>query len=153
VQQNLGAPATGNSGLQRMSEAAINMAIDPSTGVLSVTDYFQPWDYQNLEGSDADFGAGGVVLLDPGTFNGNGVSKMAVTAGKSGKVYVLNANNLGGYRMGAGQTDAVLQTILPPGSSGQAIFGAAGSYPGEGGYIYFCPVGKSLLFLQMIRRW
>lgn len=106
-------------------------------GKLSLTDYFQPYDYQNMDGGDQDFGSGGIALLDPGTFKGTGVSKMAVTAGKNGKIYILNANNLGGYRLGAGQTDGVIQTI----TTNKAVFGGSGSYPLEGGYIYSTPIG------------
>lgn len=106
-------------------------------GKLSLTDYFQPYDYQNMDGGDQDLGSGGVVLLDPATFSGAGVSKMAVTCGKNGKIYIVNANNLGGYRLGVGQTDNVVQTI----ATSKAIFGGAGSYPLEGGYIYSTPVG------------
>ena len=105
-------------------------------GTLSLTDYFQPYDYQNMDLGDADLGSGGLALLDPTVFKGTGVSKMGVTAGKNGKVYILNANNLGGFKLGPAQTDNVVQTIV----TNQAVFGAAGSYPLEGGYIYFTPV-------------
>lgn len=40
-------------------------------------------------------------------------------------------------QQGSGGTDNVLQTIIASGS----VFGGAGSYPLEGGYIYFTPVG------------
>ena len=106
-------------------------------GTLSLTDYFQPYDYQNMDGGDEDFGSGGIALLDPTVFKGTGVSKIGVTAGKNGKLYVLNVNNMGGFKLGPGQTDNVIQTIV----TNEAVFGAAGSYPLEGGYIYFTPVG------------
>ena len=102
-----------------------------------MTDYFQPYDYQNMDGGDQDFGSGGMALLDPGTFHGTGVSRMGVTAGKNGKIYILNADNLGAYRLGTGQTDGIIQTIV----TNKAVFGGSGSYPLEGGYIYSTPVG------------
>ena len=89
-----------------------------------------------MDGGDQDFGSGGIVLLDSGTFKGTGVTKMAVTVGKSGKVYFLNANNLGGYKLGPGQTDGIIQTFV----TNKPVFGAAGSYPGEGGYVYITPI-------------
>ncbi len=144
VHQNQGGTATGSSGLETLGEAAINMAVD-SAGVLSLSDYFQPYDYQNMDAGDQDFGSGGIVLLDPNTFKGTGISKMAVTAGKNGKVYILNADNLGGYRLGTGQTDGVLQTIV----TNKAVFGASGSYPLEGGYIYLTPVGYPTYCFQL----
>jgi len=142
--QNQGAPASGSSNLQTLGEAAINMAVD-GNGVLSLSDYFQPYDYQNMDAADQDFGSGGIVLLDPTTFQGTGVSKMAVTAGKNGKVYILNADNLGGYKLGTGQTDGVLQTIV----TNEAVFGASASYPLEGGYIYLTPVGYPTYCYQL----
>lgn len=48
-----------------------------------MNDYFQPYDYQNMDGGDQDFGSGGIALLDPTVFKGTGVSKMAVT----GKIF------------------------------------------------------------------
>lgn len=135
--ENQDAPASGSSGCQTLGGAAVCLLIDASTGVLTQTDYFQPFDYRSMDDVDQDFGSGGIVLLDHNTFKGTGVRKMAVTAGKNGKVYVLNADNLGGYKLGPGQTDGVLQTI----ATNQAVFGAAGSYPGEGGYIYVTPIG------------
>jgi hypothetical protein len=54
-------------------------------------------------------------------------------------------NNLGGYRLGTGQTDNVLQTIV----TDESVFGASGSYPGEGGWIYFTPVGYATYAYQL----
>ena len=134
--ENQGTPASGSSGCKTLGEAAVNLAIGDG-GKLSLTDYFQPYDYQAMDGGDQDFGSGGIALLDPGTFKGTGVSKIAVTSGKNGKIYILNANNLGGYKLGPGQTDGIIQTIV----TNKAVFGGVGSYPLEGGYIYSTPVG------------
>lgn len=98
-----------------------------------------------MDAGDQDFGSGGIVLLDPTVFKGTGVDKMAVTAGKNGKIYVLNANNLGGYKLGPGQTDNILQTIV----TSAAVFGACGSYPLEGGFIYCTPVGLATSVYQL----
>ncbi|KAG4032100.1 hypothetical protein MFRU_007g00140 [Monilinia fructicola] len=142
--QNQGTPASGSSGCQTLGEATINLAID-TTGVITVSDYFQPYDYQNMDAGDQDFGSGGIVLLEPTVFKGTGVNKMAVTAGKNGKIYILNANNLGGYKLGPGQTDNILQTIV----TSAAVFGACGSYPLEGGFIYCTPVGLATSVYQL----
>jgi len=50
--------------------------------------------------------------------------------------------SLGGYKLGAGQVDGNLQTIA---TGTNSVFGAAGSYPLEGGYIYFTPVGDATI--------
>lgn len=98
-----------------------------------------------MDAGDQDFGSGGIVLLDPTVFKGTGVDKMGVTAGKNGKIYILNANNLGGYKLGPGQTDNILQTIV----TSAAVFGACGSYPLEGGFIYCTPVGLATSVYQL----
>ncbi len=70
---------------------------------------------------------------------------MAVTAGKNGKIYIMNANNLGGYKLGPGGTDGILQTI----TTNEGVFGGGGSYPLEGGYIYMTPVGYPTYCYQL----
>lgn len=82
-------------------------------------------------------GSGGIALLDGAVFKGGDVQRLAIAAGKNGKVYVLNADNLGGYKQGTGGTDLIVQTIV----TNKAVFGGPGSYPLEGGYIYYTPVG------------
>lgn len=142
--ENNGVPASGASGCQTLGEAAVDLAINDD-GSLSLTDYFQPYDYQNMDGGDLDYGSGGIALLDPTVFYGTGVARMAVTAGKNGKIYVLNADNLGGYKQGTGQTDMVIQTIV----NGHAVFGGSGSYPLEGGYVYYTPTGYQTYAYQL----
>lgn len=151
--ENVDVPALGSSGLRTLGEACVRVLfwtcelrvlIDSQVnlnigdgGKLRLTDYFQPYDYQNLDGGDQDLGSSALSLLDPTVFHGTGVSKMAVTAGKNGKTYIVNANNLGGFRNGPGGTDGIIQTI----STNKAVFGGLGSYPLEGGYIYSTPIG------------
>lgn len=74
--------------------------MDPSSGALTQTDYFEPYEYSSLNGADKDFGSSGSTLLDPGTFSGGGVDRIIVAGGKSGKIYIMNADNLGGYAQG-----------------------------------------------------
>jgi hypothetical protein len=80
------------------------MNVDPNTGVFTQADYFEPYEYDSLN-TDVDFGSSGIALLDPNTFYGTGVSRMAVAGGKSGKLYILNANNLGGFAGGSAGSD------------------------------------------------
>jgi iron transport multicopper oxidase len=93
-------PASGRIPISTLDECAVNFAVDPSTGVLGPTDYFEPYEYQSLDGGDRDFGSSGGCLLDPTTFSGTGVDRLIVAGGKSGKVYVMNADNLGGFAQG-----------------------------------------------------
>jgi iron transport multicopper oxidase len=129
-------PSSGRTMLTTLDEVVADVAVS-SAGKLSLTDYFEPYEYISMDAGDRDLGSGGVALLDGGMFKGTGVSRIAVSIGKNGKAYILNADNLGGFKQGAGGTDNILQTIIAQG----AVFGGAGSYPLEGGYIYFTPIG------------
>jgi iron transport multicopper oxidase len=61
-----------------------NFAVS-STGKITLTDYFEPYEYISMDAGDRDLGSGGVALLDPNYFSTLGVSKIAVTIGKNGK--------------------------------------------------------------------
>lgn len=64
-----------------------------SPGLNSVGGVYTPYQPQNLDSSDNDFGSGGVMLLP----NQSGaIPHLAVAAGKDGNMYLLNRDNLGG---------------------------------------------------------
>ncbi|RDW79993.1 hypothetical protein BP6252_04631 [Coleophoma cylindrospora] len=128
--------ASGRTPLSTLDEVVANMGVS-SAGKITLTDYFEPHEYVSMDAGDRDLGSGGVALLDPTTFSGTGVGRIAVTIGKNAKAYIMNANNLGGFKQGSGGSDNIVQTITACGS----VFGGAGSYPLESGYIYFTPVG------------
>lgn len=111
---NQGQPASGRTYLSTLSECMVNLAVDPQNGTLTQQDYFEPASYISMDGGDRDLGSGGVVLPDPSVFSGGGVNKLAISCGKNGQCFVANADNLGGYKMGAGG-DAIIQTLTPPG--------------------------------------
>ena len=61
-----------------------------------VGDDFTPHDQAAMDNADEDVASGGVVLL-PDSVGGGGGAHQLVQAGKSGRVFVLNRENLGGY--------------------------------------------------------
>lgn len=136
---NIEQPASGRAGLGTLGMAIVNLAIDPTTKQLSLADYFEPYEYIAMDGGDRDLGSGGICGLDATTFKGNNVAHIGVTVGKNGKAYVVNMDNLGGFKNGANGGDLVIQTLPMPG--GGPIFGGAGSYPLEGGWLYMTPIG------------
>jgi hypothetical protein len=76
------------------------MGIDPVTGVISQQDFFVPSIYTTLNTGDKDISSSGVSLLDHLPFSGGGVNRVAICASKAGYVYVMDADNLGGFKMG-----------------------------------------------------
>ncbi|KAK3322957.1 hypothetical protein B0H66DRAFT_581844 [Apodospora peruviana] len=131
-------PASGRLPMSTLDECVSSVEIG-SNGKISLVDYFQPYDYISLDAGDRDLGSSGLCVLDASVFKGIGANRIAVTAGKEGRTYVLNADNLGGFRQGQDGRDAVIQTI----ELGGSVFGGFGSYPNEGGYIYVTTVGGS----------
>src|SRR5262249_49794975 len=77
-----------------LSESIVRMAPDLS----AVESFFTPSDssygVQILDHDDSDFGSGGVLLLPP---QPGATVALAVAAGKAGQMYLLDADDLGGY--------------------------------------------------------
>jgi len=61
----------------------------------SVLDYFTPSNQAKMKSADLDLGSGGVVLLPNDGFTQSGT--LAIAEGKTGTIYLLNTNNMGGY--------------------------------------------------------
>lgn len=89
---------TGNSdpsgttydGVTNIQESVVKVSPDLTT----VLDLFTPMNQSTLDQQDADFGSGGVMLLPDqiGSF-----PHLAVAAGKTGTMFLMNADDLGGY--------------------------------------------------------
>ena len=85
------------SNLRNRSESALRLT--PSGNTLTVSSFFTPSNYQDLENADLDFGSSQMLLL-PNT-------NLVVTGCKDGNIYLMNRDNLGGYN----PTNQVVQTI------------------------------------------
>ncbi len=106
--------------------------LDLTNGVITVQDDFTPHDQASLNGSDLDQAAGGAVLL-PDSVGGS--SRQLVQIGKSGRVYVLNRESLGGYNA-SNSTD--------PGQAVNLANGLWGSPAYWNGRVYIWPKSDSL---------
>ena len=142
VTGNGGAPSTpglGDAPPTDLGEAVVHLAVQPD-GTLQPVDYFAPFDALQLDNWDGDFGAGGIVGLPAAYFGTAAIPHLAVADGKEGYVYLLNLDNLGGYAQGTGGGDAVVQRLGPYGG----VWGRAGVWPGDGGYVYITTAGNQL---------
>jgi hypothetical protein len=87
---------TGNSdpttynGVTDIQESAVKLTPD----LLSVLDLFTPSDQPQLDETDLDFGAGGVLLLPD---QAGSIPHLALGAGRDGNMYLMNEDNLGGF--------------------------------------------------------
>jgi len=80
--------------------------LDLSSGIPTVTDDFTPYNQAMLVTGDHDQGSGGVLILPTQTVGDH--PHMLVQAGKSGTLYLIDRDNLGGYST---TSDQVVQSI------------------------------------------
>src|SRR6516162_7291347 len=62
--------------------------------MMTVADYFTPFNWPALDSQDADLGSGGVMLL-PDSVGSDAHRHLLVETGKQGKIYLLDRGNLG----------------------------------------------------------
>jgi uncharacterized protein (TIGR03437 family) len=106
-----------------------------TSGGLALADYFTPFNYASLNQSDLDVGSAGVALL-PDEAGSSQHPHLMVGAGKEGRIYLLDRDNLG--KVQAGSDSQIVQSI--PGAIG-ALFGNPAYYNKT---IYFCGLGDRL---------
>ena len=98
---------------------------------LSTTDYFTPYNEQQLADADADLGSGGTLLLPDQA----GVDPhLLIGAGKQGIIYVVDRDNLGQFNSGF---DNVVQKV----SLGHNVFSSPAYFNGR---IYYHAVNDVL---------
>ena len=106
-----------------------------TSGGLALADYFTPFNYDSLNQSDLDVGSAGVALLADEAGSPQHAHLM-VGAGKEGRIYLLDRDNLG--KVQAGSDSQIVQSL--PGAIG-GLFGNPAYYNKT---IYFCGVNDNL---------
>jgi hypothetical protein len=99
------------SGGDNYGDAVVRLV--PGGGLISVPDYFMPFNFDIMYNDDLDLGAGGVVLLP--TQSGAPHPNLLGVGGKDGTFYLLDRDNLGKWR--ANNNGQVVQTFPIAGSS------------------------------------
>ncbi len=99
--------STGNGtfdGVDNFGESFLRLT--PSGNDLTLTSWFTPYNYDSLNGADADLGSGGVLLI-PGT-------TLLLSGGKSGPdgsvLYLVNRDNMGGISSSGTVDDNIVQS-------------------------------------------
>jgi Legume lectin domain/Chitobiase/beta-hexosaminidase C-terminal domain len=116
------APPYNNS----MSYGDDLIRLETSGGGMRVSDQFTAYNQFDLSGRDMDLGSGGVLIL-PDQSSG-GPTHLMVQAGKEGRIYLVNRDNLGGYNSNG---DNIVQEVT--GQIG-GLFGSAAYWNGN---LYF----------------
>jgi hypothetical protein len=89
------------------------LKLDYSSGAFALEDYFTPDDQGSMAANDKDLGSGGVLLL-PDQSGTN--PHLLVGAGKTGTIYLVNRDSMGGYDLGLDGGNGNLQYL--PGAVG-----------------------------------
>ncbi|HXD54843.1 MAG TPA: choice-of-anchor D domain-containing protein [Solirubrobacteraceae bacterium] len=124
-------PIPGSKPPEELGQAIVRLQVQ-ANGTLKATDFFAPFEAEELNTWDADFGSGGVTGLPSPYFGTGSIPHLAVAVGKDGYVYLLNRDELGGYGMGLHGSDDVVERIGPNGG----VWSRPGVWPGEGGWVY-----------------
>jgi hypothetical protein len=77
-------------------------------GVVTVLDYFTPYDQSSMNEMDNDLGAGGVTLL-PNQPPGSPHQHLLIQAGKEGTIYLIDRDNMGKYN--PSNNDQIVQSL------------------------------------------
>jgi uncharacterized protein (TIGR03437 family) len=122
----------GDQGGSNLGESVLKLS---TSGGLHVSDWFAPYDYADLNDRDLDIGSSGALLL-PDEAGGAAHPHLLITAGKAGKIYVLDRDHLGGFHSG-GDTQIVqsLSGVIGP------LFGIPAYF---GNTVYFSSVGNPI---------
>ncbi len=105
------------------SQASDNFAMSvlkfaPTNGVLTLVDFFSPYNEAALSGGDSDFGSGAAIVL-PDSAGSASHPHLLVAAGKSGRIYLLDRDNMGRFQSGSdSQIVQSLDGLAPGGQNG-----------------------------------
>jgi outer membrane protein assembly factor BamB len=124
-------PAPSGKPPPTLSESVIGLTVG-AHGELTPSQFFAPSNAPTLDQNDEDLGSGGPIALPTEYFGTKTIPHLIVQIGKDGRIFLVNADNMGGYRQGAGESDAVLQTVGPFGG----VWGHPAAYGGQGGWVY-----------------
>jgi len=101
---SVGNGTVGNNGNPRdpVNRGESFLKFTRSGSSLNVTNWFTPFDYQNLEANDLDLGSAGLLLIPNTT--------LALSGGKEGVFYLVNRSSMGGLSFSGADTN-VLQSF------------------------------------------
>jgi outer membrane protein assembly factor BamB len=123
-------PVAGKKPPTVLGESIVRLSVQ-ADGTLAATDFFSPANRDTLNGSDGDLGSGAPVAL-PDALGTAAHPHLLAQDGKFGYLYLLDRDDLGGYKQGADGGDRVLQVLGP----GGGVWSKPAVWPGDGGYIY-----------------
>lgn len=104
------------------------IAFDVANGKFTPTDEFTAFNYATLNSHDYDQGAGGLLMLPD---QQGAYPHLLITAGKEGRISLLNRDNLGGYASGASSNTNAVQDITGVVQVGQGFWSTPAYWNGN----------------------
>lgn len=109
-----------NEGIGNFGDSILKLAPD-----FSLVDFFTPFNQLRLEGDDLDLGSSGALLL-PDEAGSAAHPRLLFTAGKEGRMYLLDRDFLGGTQIASDPSALASLPVLPtPAMGGAAYFKGA----------------------------
>jgi outer membrane protein assembly factor BamB len=121
-----------------LGEAVARVQIGP-TGEAAATDFFSPWNRQELDERDQDLGSSAPTALPSQYFGTEAFPNLMVVGGKDRKIFILDRDHLGGQGQGPNHKNDILGEIV----NGHPVVGSMAVWPGEGGYVFVPGVGET----------
>jgi hypothetical protein len=113
----------------------------PTPGGLTVSDYFTPYNQQQLADTDKDIGSSGPMLVD--VTDSLGTPHQLLFGGdKSGNIYVVDTSNMGKFNP---TSNNIYQEL--PGAAGSGEYGSLAAFNGQ---VYIGGVGAKLSAFQFV---
>jgi outer membrane protein assembly factor BamB len=135
-------PIPGSRPPADLGESVVRLAVQ-TDGTLQAADFFTPYDALNMDNLDLDLGSGGPMAFPDAYFGTATHPHLAIEVGKTGTVYMLDRDNLGGCQNGPLATDNVINEI-----SSIGVWSRPSVWPGDGGFVYFPTNDRPLQFFQ-----
>jgi iron transport multicopper oxidase len=124
-------PIPGTTPPKTLANSVVRLTVQQD-GSLVAKDFFSPYDSVALDSWDGDFGSGGAVGLPSAYFGTTSHPNLLVAQGKSGYVYLIDRDHLGGIGNGMGGGDDVVNRTGPYGG----FWSKTAIWPGDGGYLW-----------------
>ncbi len=121
-----------------LGDSVVRVQVSPE-GTAAATDFFAPYNSEELDEEDLDLGSGAPIALPTPYFGTTEFPHLLVEVGKSGVVYLLNRDELGGKgQKPEGKNLDLGETSIPNG-----VWGSLATWPGDGGYVYAPAQGET----------
>jgi hypothetical protein len=115
-----------------------------SDGTLKATDFFAPYNEAMLDSADLDLGSSGPMAL-PDCYGTTQYPHLALTGGKSGDVFLINRDNMGGFQEGPSAGDNYVSTVTANGG----MWAGPTLWPGDGRWAYVMPKTSRIQALRV----